>query len=112
MLVFDHVGISTRDPQPDEDWIEPSRCWVTNPRRHPESIEFLRYRGDSAVPEVVQNNPHVAYRVDALEPHMAGQRLLIPPFVVGGFVEAVFILKHDVVFEYMRYLNESWFGKS
>ncbi len=112
MLIIDHVGITTREPQPDEDWIEQSRCWVTNPRLHPEAIEFLRYRADSTVPDIVKNNPHFAYRVEKLEPHIAGQQIVIPPFVVGGFVEAVFILKHGVVFEYMRYLNDSWFGKT
>ena len=42
MLVFDHVGITAHEPQPGEDWVEQSRCWVTNPRNHPEHIEFLR----------------------------------------------------------------------
>jgi hypothetical protein len=32
MFVFDHVGLTTTEPQPDENWIEQSRCWVTNPR--------------------------------------------------------------------------------
>jgi len=36
MLEFDHVGLTTTEPQPGEDWIEQSRCWVTNPRKHPE----------------------------------------------------------------------------
>ena len=49
MLVFDHIGIRAYEPMPDEDWIESSKVWVTNPRNHPESIEFLRYEPDSAV---------------------------------------------------------------
>ena len=110
-LVFDHVGITAYEPQPGEDWIEQSKCWVTNPRNHTESIEFLRYRADSQVPEKVKNNPHVAFRVDDIAPHIAGQEILIPPFVVAGFVEAVFIWKHNAVFEYMRYLKDGWFEK-
>ena len=82
----------------------------TNPRNHPESIEFLRYAPDSSVPERVKNNPHVAYRVERIEPHMAGHEVLIPPFVAGDFVEVVFIWKHNAVFEYMRYLKGGWFG--
>ena len=39
-----------------------------------------------------------------------GQEIIIPPFVVAGFVEAVFIWKHNAVFEYMRYLKDGWFG--
>ena len=46
---FDHVGITTTDVQPQEDWVEASKIWVTNPRNHPEHIEFLRYREDSTV---------------------------------------------------------------
>ena len=66
MFVFDHVGLTTTEPQPDENWIEQSRCWVTNPRNHPEHIEFLRYAPDTTVPEAVRANPHVAYRVDSI----------------------------------------------
>ena len=54
-----------------------------------EHIEFLRYRDDSQVPAPVRYNPHVAYRVTDLKPHLeaAGVEILIPPFVVGDFVE-------------------------
>ena len=87
MLVFDHVGLTTTEPQPDENWIEQSRCWVTNPRNHPEHIEFLRYaRGHDGSRGRVETNPHVAFRVESLEPHIKGQEILIPPFVVADFV--------------------------
>jgi hypothetical protein len=110
MFVFDHVGITTRLPQPDENRVEQSRVWVTNPRNHPEHIEFLRYEPGTMVPQVVRDNPHIAYRVAALQLHIEGQEILIPPFVVGDFLRVVFILKYGVVFEYMQYLKEGWFG--
>jgi hypothetical protein len=53
----------------------------------------------------------VAFRVEAIEPHIKGQQIIISPFVVGDFVEAVFIWKHDAVFEYMRYLKDGWFDR-
>lgn len=111
MFVFDHVGITTTEKQPQEDWVEQSRIWVTNPRNHPEHIEFLRYEPDSTVPAFVRDNPHVAYRVDDLAPHLAapGVEILIPPFIVGDFLEVVFVKKHGMVFEYMRYLKDGWF---
>ncbi len=110
---FDHVGITTTIEQPGEDWIESSKCWVTNPRNHPEHIEFLRYRGDTQVPEPVRNNPHVAYRVKDLRPHIEaeGVEVIIPTFVVADFVEVVFVRKHGMIFEYMRYLKDGWFGR-
>jgi hypothetical protein len=109
---FDHVGITTTEPQPQEDWVEASKIWVTNPRNHPEHVEFLRYRDDSTVPDAVRHNPHVAYRVKDLTPHLAGEgvEVLIAPFVVGDFLEVAFVRKHGAIFEYMRYLKDGWFG--
>lgn len=110
MFVFDHVGITTKEQQPQEDWVEQSKIWVTNPRNHPEHIEFLRYREDSTVPAIIRDNPHIAYRVDDIEPLLSSvDEILIPPFIVGDFLEVVFVLKHGTVFEYMRYLKEGWF---
>ncbi|WP_437193337.1 hypothetical protein [Planctomicrobium sp. SH527] len=110
MRVFDHIGITTTVPQPNENWVEQSKVWVTNPHDHPDQIEFLRYRDDSSVPKLIQQNPHVAFRVDDIQPHLEGAEILIPPFIVGDFLEVAFVLKEGVVFEYMRYLKESWFG--
>lgn len=110
MYQFDHVGITTTEPQPDENWVEQSKLWVTNPGNHPEHIEFLRYRDDSTVPAIIRNNPHIAYRVDDLQPHLRGVEILISSFIVGDFLEVVFVLKYGVVFEYMRYLKDGWFG--
>ena len=107
--VFDHVGITTTEPQPQEDWVEASKIWVTNPRHHPEHVEFLRYREDSTVPAAVRDNLHVAYRVAELAPHLVGVEVLIPPFIVGDFLEVVFVRKHDMIFEYMRRLKDGWF---
>jgi hypothetical protein len=59
----------------------------------------------------VRDNPHVAYRVKELAPYHEGDEILIPPFVVGDFLEVVFVRKHGMVFEYMRYLKDGWFGK-
>ncbi len=110
MLVFDHVGITSTVVRPGENWVEQSRVWVTSPRDHPEHIEFLRYEPDSTVPEVIKANPHIAFRVEVLGPHIEGQEIIIPPFVVGDFLEVVFVRKYHTIFEYMHYLKEGWFG--
>ena len=110
MLVFNHVGVTTTEPQPDENWSEQSRVWVTNPHVHPDRIEFLRYAPGTTVPEAVRNNPHIAFRVEALEPYIEGQEILIPLFVVGDFLEVAFIRKYGAILECMRYLKDDWFG--
>jgi len=86
MFVFDHVGITTTVPQPDENWVEQSRVWVTNPRNHPEHIEFLRYEPGTTVPDAVRNNPAFSQslmfstRMGVSEPSAAGTRT----FVLSG----------------------------
>lgn len=110
MFDFDHVGITTTIKQPDENWVEQSRVWVTNPHRHPEHIEFLRYEPDSMVPDAIKANPHIAFRVEALAPHIQGLEIVISPFVVGDFLEVVFVRKYGTLFEYMHYLKEGWFN--
>ncbi|MCY4542716.1 MAG: hypothetical protein OXB95_10055 [Rhodobacteraceae bacterium] len=110
MLEFDHIGLTSLVPRPGENWVEQSRCWVTNPHEHPERIEFLRYREDSPVPEVIRSNPHFAFRVDSLSEHIEGLEIIIPPFTVAGFAEVVFVRKYDAIFEYIVYLGGDWFG--
>ena len=63
------------------------------------------------VPDVIKNNPHIAFRVDGIGAHIEGQEIIIPPFVVGDFLEVVFIRKHNTIFEYMHYLKEGWFDE-
>jgi hypothetical protein len=48
--------------------------------------------------------------VDDLAPHIESQEIIIPPFVVGDFLEVVFIRKYNTIFEYMHYLKDGWFG--
>ena len=103
--VFDHVGITTTECS-RRGWVEP-RASVTNPRNHPEHIEFLRYRADSTVPDAVRYNPHVAYRVKDLKPHIEAEEILIPPFVS---ISSKSFGKYGMVFEYMRYLKDGWFN--
>ena len=112
MFEFDHVGITTAIRQPDENWVEQSRVWVTNPRHHPEHIEFLRYEPDSSVPEIIKASPHIAFHVASLAEHIEqpGVEIIIPPFVVGDFLEVVLVRKHNTIFEYMHYLKDGWFG--
>jgi hypothetical protein len=42
---------------------------------------------------------------------MEGCEIPIPPFIVGDFLEVVFVRKHGMFFGHMRYLKDGWFGK-
>lgn len=110
-LVFDHVGIPTDEPQADEQFVEETRVWVTNPRRHTYRVEYLRFEPDSPVAEVARTLPHVAYRVRDLEPWLQGAEIVIQPFVVKNWATIAYVLKHGHCIEYMQFKGDParWF---
>ena len=114
-LEFDHVGIPSSDVRYDETFVEATRVWVTNPRQHPQHLEFLRYEDDSPVTGPLRELPHVAFRVpmgtlDALM--AAGDEVLLEPWESQKDVVRVgFVLKHGACIEYMEYMGDpdQWF---
>ena len=118
MKEFDHIGIMTREPHDGESWVEFSQVWVTNPRVHPQRIEYIRPR---EWPEVDPANiglwklwhlPHVAYRVDDLAAAIAGKELVFGPFEPGDFGPVAFVHEAGVVVEYLEYRQlDTWFGQ-
>jgi hypothetical protein len=118
MKEFDHIGIVTMQPQPDESWVEFSQVWVTNPRRHPQRIEYIR---PAQMPEIAAADvarwklwhlPHVAYRVDDLARAIEGQHVILGPFEPADFGSVAFILQDGAVIEYLQYTRlDTWFGQ-
>ena len=115
-MEFDHIGLKTTEKKEGENWVEDSRCWVTNPKNHPYCVEWLRYEPDSKVPVEVKERPHIAFRVKNIEEASKGLRVLLKPWVVGGFVKVGFFeYKDGTVVEFMEYLKgkDEWFpGKA
>jgi hypothetical protein len=110
---FHHVGLTTLEVQPNEDYVAQSKCWVTDPKDHPYRIEFLRYAPDSPVSAEFQNAPHVAYAVDELEPNLVGKEVIIPPFDVDDppFARVAFTKEDGLFVEYMQFVpGRTWFG--
>jgi len=112
-MKFEHIGLITNEKKDREDWVEATRVWVTNPKQHPFNVEWLRFEPDSPVTGPVREKSHVAYRVDNLDQAAKGLKVLIEPFVAGGFVRAGFYeYKDGSVVELMQYIGDEkqWFG--
>ncbi len=115
---FDHIGIPTTEPQPGESWVEFSKVWVTNPRFHPQRIEYLRALDRPEIPSEDTllfkrwNWPHVAYRVDHMKEALAGEEVILGPFHPADFCQVAFIHKDGAVVEYLEYSDLThWFGQ-
>lgn len=115
---FDHIGIITMEARAGESWVADSEVWVTNPRLHPQRIEYIRPK---VMPEVSPEQtglwklwhwPHVAYRVEDLRAAIVGEEVVLGPFFPAPFLEVAFIHKNGVILEYMQYAElDHWFGQ-
>ncbi len=111
---FHHVGLRAMEPQPDEDYVAPSKCWVTNPNEHPQRIEYLRYDPDSPIAAEFMDAPHIAYIVDDLEAHLNGKEIYLAPFDVDDppFATVAFTREDGLFVEYMKFHPErTWFRR-
>ena len=110
---FDHMGVITEARQKEENFVESTRVWVTNPRTHPANVEYLRYESDTPVTGPIRHLPHVAYRVANVDESVKGHEVLLKPFdVADGFVRVAFVLIDGAVVEFMQYRNPDetgWF---
>ncbi len=118
MKEFDHIGIMTREPHRGESWVEFSRVWVTNPRVHPQRIEYIRPEEWPAVDGAniglwkLWHLPHVAYRVDDLEQAVGTHEVVLGPFEPGDFGRVVFVHVNGIIEEYLEYTRlDTWFGQ-
>lgn len=112
-MKFDHIGLITTEKKADENWVEATRVWVTDPKSHPFHIEWLRYEPNSPVKNAVRYQAHVAYQVEDFDKASAGLKILLEPFEVGGFVRVGFFeTKDGAVIELMQYLKDknAWFN--
>jgi hypothetical protein len=115
---FDHIGFITTEPKAGESWVASSEVWVTNPRRLPQRVEYVRPKQMPVVDPAqtalwkLWHWPHVAYRVENLREAIAGEEVVLGPFFPGDFVEVAFIHKDGVILEYMQYRElDHWFGQ-
>lgn len=107
MREFHHIGLPTDESQPGEFYVEETKVSVTDPRKHPYRVEFLRFEKDSPVTGPVREMPHVAFRVDDLDAALGGEQVLIEPFNPSPGFTVAFVLKDGAVFEFMKFEKDS-----
>lgn len=102
MQVFDHIGIPTEEKHSEEMYVPQTKVWVTDPLRHPQRIEYLRFEADSPVTGPLRDLPHIAFRVDNLENAIEGLEVLLGPFNPTDTLRVVFVSKDGALWEFME----------
>lgn len=104
---FHHIGLPTDQSQPGEVYVPDTKVWVTDPRRHPYKVEFLRFEKDSPVSGPVRDLPHIAFRVSSMDEALRGENVILAPFCPSPGFTVAFTLRDGAVFEYMTFEKES-----
>ncbi len=102
-MIFDHIGVITDEKKEDEIWVEATRVWVTDYKKHPYKVEWLRYEPDSPVKGPVREMAHVAYRVENLKEASKDMKVLLEPFDVGFAVVGFYESEDGAVIEFIEY---------
>lgn len=117
MRAFDHIGIHTDVAQEGESWVEVSQIWVTNPRVHPQRIEYLRPLRPPQIDPAdsglwkLWNMPHIAYRVDDLQAAVGDDPVVLGPFE-SAEAKVVFVERDGAIVEYLQYVTlDTWYGQ-
>lgn len=76
---FHHVGIPTDQVQPGERY-SPTFKMYTSGGQGPTRIQYHRFEADSCLHPLIQQLPHVAFKVESLEEAIAGKVLLLSPY--------------------------------
>ena len=108
-MVFDHVGIPTREQKPEESFVPATRVWITDAHRHPFRVEWLRFESDSPVKGPLREMPHVGYRVDSAEQISElsrGMKVLLEPFDAGFAVAGFYQTSDGANIELVWYREE------
>lgn len=102
MVKFMHVGVPTKEIQEGEAYAEGLKVHITDPTEHDFMFEYLRYEEGTPLPEVMQNNPHIAFMVDDMQPYLDQYEVIVEPFAVNESLSVAFIIRDGVIFELMQ----------
>lgn len=102
MREYHHIGIPTQTRRENETYLENYKVYVSGYEESPFGVEWMRFEPDSPLPELVQNIPHVAFRVDNLEAELKGKEVLIEPNSPSKGVRVAFIVHNGAPIEFME----------
>lgn len=102
MRTFNHVGIVTTEKKEEAVYNEGLKVWLTDYSKSPNRIEFLTFEPGSCLPDLVQNNGHIAYTVPDLAAELEGKKVIFGPAVCDEHLTIAFIEEEGIAIEIME----------
>lgn len=95
-----HIGIPVTTCKPNMTYQAESKFWVSDVDDYDYKIEYLKFEEGTPFPEEIRQNPHVAYKVDHLEPYIAdADSVICGPMPVGEKDRLAFVWKDGAILE-------------
>lgn len=100
-LEYMHIGIPVTEKRPNMIYAEGMKLWLNeNPDEYDYKIEYLKFEEGGPFPEIMHQNPHVAFKTDDLTPYVEdADQVLYGPADNGPGVRLAFIMKDNVIIE-------------
>ena len=103
MRKINHIGIPVQKPVSGEVYNEGMLVYLTEFKKSPNKIEFLRFDKDSWMPEKIQTLAHIAYEVDNLDGELENAKVLLPKTIVNEHLTIAFIEEEGIALELMQF---------
>ncbi|MCT4595793.1 MAG: hypothetical protein N4A57_16220 [Anaeromicrobium sp.] len=101
-MEFMHIGVVTDKVQENENYAEDLKVYITDPEASEFKFEYLRFEEDTPLPEVMQKNPHVAFKVNNLDTYLKENDVVVEPFMAEENLRIAFIIKDNLLMELME----------
>ena len=96
-----HIGIPVLNKKPGMVYNEWGKFWVNESvDEYDYKIEYLKFEEGTRFPEILSKQPHVAYKVDNLDPYAAAaQQVIFGPEALSDTVRLAFVIVDDAIIE-------------
>lgn len=98
-----HIGIPITNKKPGMIYNDDIKLWMSNPDDYDFKIEYLKFEEGGPFPEIMHKNPHIAYRVEDMEPYLAdADEVIFGPVTNDDGSRMAFIIKDNTIIELME----------
>jgi len=99
MRTYNHVGIIVKEKAPGAFFDDYLKVWMTDFNLSPNKFEFLTFEEGSPMPEIIQNQAHIAYTVPSIEEELKDKEAIFGPLDVNEHLKIVFIEEEGIAVE-------------
>lgn len=102
MYEYHHIGIPTKEKRKGEQYVPEFKMYVSGYEGSEFRVQWHRYESDCWLHPLIQNVPHVAFKVKDMKKALEGKKVIMDPyFPLEGF-QVAFIEEGGAPIEFIR----------